>query len=91
MIRTLTLAAVIGAFALPAMAADVSVNVAGLDAKAAHEKIVDAARHACSLELSTGNNVVEYYTKDQCVAEATATAEAKLQAQADASHRLARL
>ena len=91
MIRTFAIAAILGAIALPAAAASVTVNIAGLDAKAAHEKIVDAARHACSLELSTGNNVVAYYTQDACVAEATAAAEAKLQAQADASHRLARL
>jgi len=91
MIRTLALAAVIGSFALPAMAASVTVNVAGLDAKATHEKIVDAARHACSIEHSTGNNVVEYYTQDACVAEATAAAEAKLDAQNEAAHRLARL
>jgi len=91
MIRTFAIAAILGAIALPAAAASVTVNVAGLDSKAAHDKIVVAAEHACSIELSTGNNVVQYYTQDACVAEATAAAEAKLQAQADASHRLARL
>jgi hypothetical protein len=91
MSRTLVLAALIGAFALPAAAASVTVNVAGLDAKTAHEKIVDAARHACSIELSTGSNVVQYYTQDACVAEAVAAAEAKLEAQNGAAHRLARL
>jgi hypothetical protein len=91
MIRTFAVAALIGSFALPAAAASVTVNIAGLDSKAAHEKIVNAAQRACSIELSTGSNVVQYYTQDACVAEATATAEAKLQAQADASRRLARL
>ena len=87
MFRTLVLAAALGAMALPAAAASVTINVAGLDAKAAHAKIVQAAATACGIELSDDSTVVQYYTHAACVTDAAAKAEAKV----EANQRVARL
>ena len=81
MFRTIALAAVLGgaalgAAALPASAASVKVNIAGLDAKTAHAHIVRAAQAACSAEL-TDSAVVRYYEMTPCVNDAVAAAEAK--------------
>jgi UrcA family protein len=76
MFRTLAIAAVLGAMAVPASAASVKVNIAGLDAKAAHAKIVHAAEEACSAALME-SATVRYYEMTPCVNDAVAEAEAK--------------
>jgi hypothetical protein len=80
MLRTLALAAALGALALPAAAASVTVNIAGLDAKAAHARIVHAAIAACSAELRDESPLIQYYQMSSCIDEAVADAEAKLTA-----------
>jgi UrcA family protein len=85
MFRSLALAAALGAMALPAAAASVKVNIAGLDAKTAHARIVRAAETVCSAELPD-SAVVRYYEMPSCITEATATAEAKFAAR---DHRYA--
>jgi len=81
MIRTLVLAAAIGSFAVPAFAASVTVNVAGLDAKTAHAKIIQAASTACSIAMSDTSDFDQYYSHAACVTEAANRAEAQLEAQ----------
>jgi hypothetical protein len=76
MSRILVLAAVMGAFAVPASAASVTVNIAGLDAKSAHAKIVRAAEEACSVVLRD-SQIARYYEMPPCVDDAVAAAEAK--------------
>ena len=76
MFRTIAIAAVVGALALPAGAASVKVNIAGLDAKAAHAAIVHAAAAACSATLQD-SPVVRYYEMSPCIDDAVAAAEAK--------------
>jgi len=85
MFRTLVLAAALGSLALPAGAASVKVNIAGLDAKAAHAVIVRAAEQACSAVL-TDSPVARYYEMSPCVDDAVAAAEAKFAAN---DHRFA--
>ena len=79
MFRSLALAAVLGAVAVPAFADSVTVNVAGLDAKAAHVKIVRAAQDVCNTVLQD-DAVSHYYGMGPCVDEAVAAAEAKFAA-----------
>jgi hypothetical protein len=74
--RALALATALGALSLPAAAASVKVNIAGLDAKTAHAHIVRAAQAACSVAL-TESAVVRYYEMTPCVNDAVAAAEAK--------------
>jgi hypothetical protein len=76
--RTLVLTAALGALALPAAAASVKVNIAGLDAKTAHAKIVRAAETACSLSLA--DETLRYYSINSCVDEVVAATEAKFAA-----------
>ncbi len=78
MFRTIALAATLGALALPAAAqtSSVTVNIAGLDAKAAHARIVRAAEAACSNVLQD-TAVIKYYEMPPCVDETVAKAEAK--------------
>jgi hypothetical protein len=79
MFRTLTLAAALAALALPAAAATtVTVNVVGMDSKAAHDVIVHAAQQACATELSGETDLVRFYARPTCISEAVTTAEAKL-------------
>jgi UrcA family protein len=85
MFRALAIAAAVSAAALPAAAESVTVNVNGLDAKAAHAKIVRAAEQACSAVLQDGA-VVRYYEMSLCVSDAVAAAEAKFAAN---DHRFA--
>jgi len=79
MFRTIALAATLGAFALPAGAASVTVNIAGLDAKTAHARIVHAAAAACSAALQE-SATVRYYEMTPCIDDAVAAAEAKFAA-----------
>lgn len=85
MLRSFVLAAVLGSLALPAAAASVKVNVAGLDTKAAHAKIVRAAQEACNAVLQD-SAIARYYEMPPCIDDAVAAAEAKYAAN---DHRLA--
>ena len=76
MFRIIALAATLGALALPAGAASVKVNIAGLDAKTAHAHIVRVAQTACSATLQD-SPVVRYYEMTPCIDDAVAAAEAK--------------
>ena len=79
MFRTLALAAALGAVAVPALAAtQVTVNVTGLDAKAAHAVIYHAAQAACRTELADQSVLVRSYAWSDCVHDAVAGAETKL-------------
>jgi len=79
MFRTLALAAALGALALPAFASTaVTVNVVGLDSKAAHTVIYHAAQQACRVELADESQQVQFYNRPACISSAIATAEAKL-------------
>jgi hypothetical protein len=76
MFRKLTLAAAFAAIALPAAAhTEVKVSVAGLDAKAAHAVIVQAAQAACRAELADQSALVQFYTRPGCIDAAVAKAE----------------
>jgi hypothetical protein len=87
MFRSLAVAAVLGALALPAAAASVTVDVGGLDPAAAHAKIVDAATSACRLEYRDATTFDQFYQHRACIAQAVSEAEAKLAA----SNRVARM
>ena len=76
MFRALVLAAALGALAVPASAESVKVNVTGLDAKAAHAKIVHAAVQACTAALAD-SAMDFFYEMPTCVADTVADAEAK--------------
>jgi hypothetical protein len=84
--RALALATALGALSLPAAAASVKVNIAGLDAKTAHARIVSAAGTVCSAALI--DQPLRYFVIDSCVHETVAAAEARFAAN---DHRLARL
>jgi hypothetical protein len=76
MFRKLTLTAAFAAIALPAAAhTEVKVSVAGLDAKAAHAVIVQAAQAACRAELADQTALVQFYTRPGCIDAAVAKAE----------------
>ena len=78
MFRKFALAATVAAFAVPAFATtQVSVKVSGLDAKSAHEAIVQAAQKACRAELADQTMLVRFYTHAQCIDSAVNEAEAK--------------
>jgi hypothetical protein len=80
MIRALAIAAALSAAVLPAAAADLSasvkVNIAGLDAKSAHAKLVRAAEAACNVVLQD-SAIARYYEMSPCIDDAVAAAEAK--------------
>jgi hypothetical protein len=84
--RALALATALGALSLPAAAASVKVNIAGLDAKTAHARIVSAAGTVCSAALI--DQPLRYFVIDSCVHETVAATEARFAAN---DHRLARL
>jgi hypothetical protein len=76
MFRKLVLAAAFAAIALPAAAhTEVKVSLVGLDAKAAHAAIVQAAQAACREELAGESTLVQFYTRPDCVNTAVAKAE----------------
>jgi hypothetical protein len=91
MYRTIALATAFAALALPAAAAtSVIVNIAGLDAKAVHAKIVRGAEVACIIELRDESTLIAYYERPDCINDAVARAEASLptaDASLTASHR----
>ena len=76
--RAIALASALGGLALPAAAASVKVNVAGLDAKAAHVQIVRAAEAVCSSALA--DQTLRYYSMSSCIDETVAATEAKFAA-----------
>jgi len=76
MFRKLVLAAAFAAIAIPAAAeTTVTVKVAGLDAKAAHAVILQAAQAACREELAGQSSLVQFYTRPDCINSAVAKAE----------------
>ena len=76
MFRKLVLAATFAAIALPAAAhTEVKVSLAGLDAKAAHAAIVQAAQTACREELADQSTLVQFYNRPECINSAVARAE----------------
>lgn len=81
MFRKLILAAAFGALSVPAFAdpSQVTVKVAGLDAKAAHEAIYHAAQVACREALADETDQVKFYVHADCVSGAVAAAETKYQ------------
>jgi hypothetical protein len=78
MTRTLALAGALAALALPAFAAptQVAINVAKLDAPAAHKAIAAAARQACTAEYADQSSLVTYYGRPECIRHTVAKAEA---------------
>ena len=78
MFRKLALAAAVAAFAVPAFAAtQVTINVAGLNAKSAHAVIVQAAEKACRTEMADQSALVQFYTHADCITDTVNQAEAK--------------
>jgi hypothetical protein len=76
MVRQLLLAAAVAAVAAPAFAqTTVKVSVAGLDAKAAHARIWDAAKVACRTEQAALPDALKAYTFMPCVEHAAAAAK----------------
>ena len=82
--RAIALAGAVSALALPAAAESVKVNVAGLDAKAAHVQIVKAAQAVCV--AANAAETLRYYTISECIDDTIAVTEAKVAAN---SHRYA--
>ena len=76
--RALALATALGALSLPAAAASVKVNIAGLDAKTAHARIVNAAGTVCSAALI--DQPLRYFVIDSCIHETVAATEARFAA-----------
>ena len=82
MLRTLSIAFLGAAVALPATAETlVKVNVAGLDAAAAHARVLKAAQAACRVELRNATPFEQYYQWTGCIKDAAAHAEAEMKAQ----------
>jgi UrcA family protein len=82
MLRTLSLAVLGAALALPAAAETrVKVDVAGLDAPAAHARILQAAKAACRVELRNATPFDHYVQWYGCIDDAVARAEADLKSQ----------
>jgi hypothetical protein len=80
MLRKILLAAALAATAAPALAdTKVVVNLAGMDAKAAHAIILHAAQLACRTELSEDTDLVRFYARPVCLDNTVARAEAKYQ------------
>jgi hypothetical protein len=76
MFRKLALAVALAAIALPAAAhTEVKVSLAGLDAKAAHAVILQAAQAACRAELADQSSLVQFYARPDCIDAAVAKAE----------------
>jgi hypothetical protein len=76
MFRKLAFAALLAAIALPAAArTEVKVSVAGMDAKAVHAAIVQAAQAACRAELADQSALVQFYARPECIGAAVTKAE----------------
>ena len=70
------------ALALPAAAeTTIKVDVAGLDAPAAHARIVQAAKAACRVEMRDSTTFEQYYQWSGCLNDAVAGAESQLKGQ----------
>jgi hypothetical protein len=83
MVRTLLLAAALGALALPAFAeTSVKVDLTGMDAKAAHTAILRAAQAACRVELNDESPLELFYDRPDCLSDAIDRTEASLSATA---------
>jgi len=80
MTRTLSVAALLGvAFALPAAAeTTIKVDVSGLDAPAAHARVLAAAKAACRIELRNSTTFEQYYQRVGCIKDAVAQAESQM-------------
>jgi UrcA family protein len=78
MFRTIVLAAALGALALPAAAESVKVNIAGLDSRQAHAKILAAAQTVCRAVLRDHTSLAQFYERPDCIREAVARAETEL-------------
>jgi len=82
MLRTLSIAALGAALALPAAAeTTVKVDVAGLDGPAAHARILQAAKAACKVEMRNSTTFEQYYQWTGCINDAVAGAESQLKDQ----------
>jgi hypothetical protein len=81
MFRKFLLAAALGSLAVPAFAdpAQVTINVSGMDPKAAHEAIYHAAQVACRAALADETELVKFYNRAECINGAVASAETKYQ------------
>jgi hypothetical protein len=78
MFRKLVLASALAAIALPVAAeTSVTVKVTGLDAKAAHAAILQAAQQACRKELADQSTLIRLYTQPDCIRSAVAVADTK--------------
>ena len=77
-LRALALMATLGLFASPAAAESLTVKVAGLDAKSAHVRIVQAAETVCNAMLA--DEPLRLFVFNNCVNEAVAATETKLAA-----------
>jgi hypothetical protein len=76
MFRTFAFAALLAATAVPAAAhTAIKVNIAGMDAKAVHTAIVQAAQAACRAELADQTTLVQFYDRPGCIDTAVAKAE----------------
>lgn len=76
MIRTLAIAALLGAVAAPAFAGtQVTINVAKLDAPAVHKAILRAAQATCAADFADQTPLVTYYGRPDCVRRTVAKAE----------------
>jgi hypothetical protein len=79
MIRSIVIGLALGALALPAAAASVTVDIKS-DPQTVHARIAEAASSVCSVEYQGASVLEKYYAEPQCVSEATAAAEHKLAA-----------
>jgi len=75
MFRTSLLAAAATAvLASQVLAAEITINVAGLDAKAAHAKILAGAHRVCEIETRDASAIEQPYALFDCVNDAVARA-----------------
>jgi len=86
MLRTLSIAALgatLGAaLAFPAAAeTTLKIDVTGLDAPAAHARILQAAKAACRVELRNATPFDQYVQWNGCISDAVAHAESALKSQ----------
>jgi hypothetical protein len=79
MIRSILIGLALGALALPAAAASVTVDLKA-DPQTVHARIAEAASSACSVEYRDASVLEKYYAEPECVSEAKAAAERKLAA-----------
>ena len=78
LVSAATLAAALGLAASPVAAASLKVNVAGLDAKTAHVRVVKAAEAVCSSVLA--DEPLSHFLMASCIDDTVAATEAKVAA-----------